>query len=149
MATSSQDTCQLELTRHLHAAPQRVFEAWTSPEALKRWFGPTPDHAVIVHALDVRVGGTFRIELRHVRGASHVVVGVYRVVEPHSRLAFTWRWEDQPGLPETLVTVALRDTNPGTDMTLRHEGFPDELSRARHMDGWTGCTGRLDDGLAV
>ncbi|MFN8580127.1 MAG: SRPBCC domain-containing protein [Gemmatimonadaceae bacterium] len=149
MATTSRDTCQLELKRQFDASPASVFSAWTTAEALARWFGPTDDYTVIVHQLDVREGGTFRVELLHLRGASHVAYGVYRSVVPNEFLSFTWRWEDQPGLPETIVTVEIVDLRPGTELRLRHEGFPSEHDRAQHLAGWSGCTARLQREFAT
>ena len=51
----------LTLQRRLNAPPARVFEAWTDPKKLVRWFGPAETVPETVRAeMDVRVGGRFR-----------------------------------------------------------------------------------------
>ena len=51
----------LNLRRHYPVAPEKVWRAWTDPEALKRWWGPGGNEPVSLAQLDVRVGGRFRI----------------------------------------------------------------------------------------
>ena len=80
----------LEVRRIIQAAPARVYDAWTTPELLTKWFAPATDYTVIVHQAEARVGGCYRIEMRHANGASHIVVGEYRELDRPTRLAFTW-----------------------------------------------------------
>ena len=47
----------LEIRRHIPAPPAAVYDAWTKPELLTRWFSPTVDHAVVVHLADLAVAG--------------------------------------------------------------------------------------------
>ena len=98
----------LEVRRRIAAPPEDVYDAWTTPEILTRWFSPTTNHAVIVHLVDARVGGRYRIEMRHTSGKSHIAVGEYREMQRPTRLAFTWRWEGSP-MADSLVTLDLLD----------------------------------------
>jgi uncharacterized protein YndB with AHSA1/START domain len=98
---------------------------------------------VTVHALDVRVGGTYRIEMKHVGGNTHICYGVYRTVEKGRRLAFTWRWEGNSTMPDTLVTIDLSARDGGTRIILTHEQFDSEALCSEHEKGWTGCLARL------
>lgn len=68
--------------------------------------------------------------------------GEYVTIVPNRLLRFTWTPTSSPG-EETLVTVELRDVAGGTELTLRHEGFASENSRAGHEEGWTGTVVRL------
>ncbi len=54
----------LILTRSYPVAPEKVWRAWTDPQALKQWFRPNASFSIPVVETDVRVGGT-RLELRH------------------------------------------------------------------------------------
>lgn len=137
----------LELRRLIPAPAERIFEAWTRPEALTLWFAPTADHRVIVHDADVRVGGRFRIEMRHKGGASHIAAGEYRQVEPPRLLSFTWKWEGT-AMDDTLVSVELLPQGSDTELILRHCRFATEAERDRHSEGWTGCLARLTGALA-
>lgn len=82
----------LTLTRRYPVAPEKVWRAWTEPEAVKRWFGPGPGEPVSAAELDVRVGGRFRIVFGGADGKAHECAGVYREVVPNRKLVFTWCW---------------------------------------------------------
>lgn len=139
----------LRLTRRLAHPPEKVFDAWTTREALSRWFGPTDNHTPVVTALDLRPGGIYRIEMRHTGGALHVATGTYREITRPSRLVFTWAWEEKPGEAETLVTVTLRPAGTGCELEIVHEQFVDDAQRGNHEQGWIGCLDRLERALSV
>ncbi len=69
--------------------------------------------------------------------------GVYREVRPPERLVYTWRWEAQPELEETLVTVEFHDKGEATEVILTHAYFPTAKARDDHNRGWNGCLDRL------
>lgn len=143
MPEIANDDTALEIRRSYPASPERVFRAWTEAPALARWFAPSDDYQAIVHSLDVRVGGGYKIEMKHSGGASHVAYGEYRQLEPWSRLAFTWRWEANPNMPETLVTVEIRPDGDSSELVLTHQRFADAKMRDDHGQGWNGCLERL------
>ena len=97
----------------------------------------------LVAAADVRVGGTYRIEMHHNGGKVHVVVGIYLEIEAPRRLVYTWRWEGNAGAPDSLVTVDFHRKGAGTEIVITHDLLPDEEDRARHSHGWFGCLDRL------
>ena len=133
----------LTLKRTLKAPAEKVFAAWTRPEALKRWMGPSDDYAVVTAETDVRVGGRYLIVMRMPDQAEHRVIGVYKEIVPNRKLAFTWAWESTPER-ESLVTVTIKPTDGGCELTLLHERFFDEEARDRHRQGWTGTMERLE-----
>ena len=132
----------LEVSRIIPAPRDRVLRAWTEAATVSRWFAPTADYTTIVHALDVRVGGRYRIEMRHKDGARHIAVGVYREIAAPERLAFTWKWESQD-MPETVVSLRFLERGAETEVLLTHTGLPSAESRAKHQEGWFGCLDRL------
>jgi len=132
----------LTLKRRIDAPVERVWQAWTSGETLKRWFGPSDTLEVTVADVDLRIGGHYRIVVRGSDGEKHEVGGIYRAIEPHARLVFTWAWASTPER-ESLVTVALAADGNATILTLTHEQFADEPARDRHEKGWTGCLEKL------
>jgi uncharacterized protein YndB with AHSA1/START domain len=80
---------EIDITRVYAATPQQVWDAWTQPDQLARWWGKrgwnaVPDSIV----LDVRPGGTFRVTTVNQRGDEMTNEGTYTEVhEPH-RIAF-------------------------------------------------------------
>ena len=104
----------LTLKRRLKATPAQVFQAWTDPEKIVRWFGPKETAAGSVRAeVDVRPGGRYRMSFQTDDGERHQVGGVYREVVPDSRLVFTWAWHSTPER-ESLVTVTIVPDGDGT-----------------------------------
>jgi uncharacterized protein YndB with AHSA1/START domain len=138
----------VEVRRTFAAAPAAVYAAWTDPQALGAWFAPTGGMTTIVHALDLRVGGRYRIEMRPETGATHIVTGTYQELDAPHRLAFTWRWENAPVEEETLVAIDLHAASGGTELVLTHSRFASDTSRDGHATGWDGCLARLTATLA-
>lgn len=127
----------LTLTRGYPAAPDKVWRAWTDPEAVKRWWGPGGQEPVSVAELDVRVGGRFRIVFGGPDGNAHECAGVYREVLPGRRLAFTWTWPRTTPERESLVTIEFKAAGGGTELLFRHEQLFDDKVRDDHKRGWS------------
>lgn len=135
------DTRTLVVRRRLPAPRPRVFEAWCRPELMARWFFPAAGWRAEVVA-DVRVGGRYRIAMHDPAGGTHVQEGVYRAIEPVSRLSFTWTCAEL-GVADSVVTIELADLGAETELVLSHL-LPDEPRTLReHEGGWQGCLGSL------
>jgi uncharacterized protein YndB with AHSA1/START domain len=134
----------LVLPRSYPVAPEKVWRAWTEPEAIKRWFGPGGPQPVSVAELDVRVGGRFRICFGGADGNEHEVQGVYKEVVPNRKLVFTWVWPRTTPERESLVTIVLEKAGQGTNMAFRHEQLFDEQVRDGHKQGWTETLAKLE-----
>ena len=138
----------LEIRRTFGAPRKRVFAAWTSPKELKHWHAPGP-FVTPVAEVDLRVGGGYRIHMRGPDGTEHRVFGTYREVDPPRRLVYTWSWETDPEVQDTVVTVEFHDLGAFTEVVLRHEGFPSAAKREQHDGGWGGCLDKLSAFLAA
>ena len=135
----------LHLTRTLAAARERVFRAFTEPEELKRWFGPSDEHVVPLAEVDLRVGGRYRISF-NAKGTYNEVGGVYREVVPNQRLVFSWAWHSTPER-ESLVTISMKPEGGGTLLTFLHEQFADATARDNHERGWMELFAKLESYL--
>jgi uncharacterized protein YndB with AHSA1/START domain len=137
----------LDLARSYPVAPEKVWRAWTDPEAIKRWWGPGPKDRVSLAQLDVRVGGRFRIVFGGPQGTDHEVQGVYKEVVPHRRLVFTWTWPNSTPERESVVTIVFKarggNAGGGTELDFRHEQFFDEAARDGHLHGWSEAFAKL------
>ncbi|CAB3792146.1 SRPBCC family protein [Pararobbsia alpina] len=136
-STDIDERPKLYFKRVFNAAPDKVWQAWVDPEALKRWFGPNEPDPVLVAETDVRVGGRYRIVFRS-NGEQHEVSGVYREVDAPRKLVFTWAWKSTPER-ESLVIVELVALSQGTELHFRQEQFFDIEARDAHEKGWTGA----------
>jgi uncharacterized protein YndB with AHSA1/START domain len=133
----------LSITRHYPVAPEKVWRAWTDPQALSHWFGPGDADSVTRAELDVRPGGRYRIAFRTQDGEEHEVSGEYQEVETNRKLAFTWAWKSTPERV-SLVTVEMRPSGEGCELNFLHERFFDRQARDNHERGWTGTFEKLD-----
>ena len=119
----------------IEAPVEDVFAYFTDPAKMVRWMG-------IEATLDPRPGGLTRI----VVNPEAVMRGEYVEVTPHSRVVFTWGWEDgRLGTPSasTVVEVSLTPEGEGTRLQLTHRELPDEAV-AFHRLGWAYYLGRLE-----
>lgn len=135
----------LTLTRVIRADREAVFRAWTDPAEMKKWFCPEGGTVDLAES-DLVVGGRYKVAMRLPHGVS-VATGVYREIDPPSRLAFTWRWEGGEGVKEgeTLVTLELHERGDATELILTHEGFATGEARDGHEQGWSSALNHLEE----
>jgi uncharacterized protein YndB with AHSA1/START domain len=94
---------EIAFTRVFDAPRHVVWDAFTKPELLKRWFGPR-GWSLVVCEVDLRVGGGFRFVLRGPGGKDMGMRGVYREIVPPERSVHMESFDDYPG--ESQVTAA-------------------------------------------
>jgi uncharacterized protein YndB with AHSA1/START domain len=105
---------EIVLTRVFDAPRPLVFDAFTKPELLERWFGPR-GWSLAVCEVDLRVGGRWRFVLRGPDGATMGMGGVYREIVPPERDVHTEAFDDYPG--ESLVTGVFDEEGGKTTLT--------------------------------
>jgi uncharacterized protein YndB with AHSA1/START domain len=105
---------EIVLTRVFDAPRHLVFEAWSNPELLKRWFGPR-GWSLEVCEVDLKVGGTWRFVLQGPDGTRMGMRGIYREIAPPDRVVHTESFDDYPG--ESVVTGVLVEEGGRTTLT--------------------------------
>jgi uncharacterized protein YndB with AHSA1/START domain len=105
---------EIVLTRVFDAPRHLVFEAFTKPELLKRWFGPR-GFSLVVCEVDFRVGGGFRFVLRGPDGKEMGMRGVYCEIVPPERSVHMESFDDYPG--ESQVTAVFVEQGGKTTLT--------------------------------
>jgi uncharacterized protein YndB with AHSA1/START domain len=138
----------VSLQRRFAGPREKVFQAWTNPEALRRWWCPAGWTAGDIR-VDLRPGGTYRIEMRLNGGGQTVcVTGVFIQVRPPEKLVYTWRWVGiWEWVPETRVTVEFRDVEGETELLLLHENFESPVLRDECRNVWLMACDRLQAAL--
>jgi len=141
-----QSETTLRLVRLIPSPPETLFELWTEPAQLARWWAPDGFEAS-VDALETAPGGRWRIILRRPGGSELAMGGAFLVVEPPRRLAFTWGWEDGSGVRghETEVTVSFEPAPGGTRLVLVQQRFESRQGRDNHSRGWSTSFDRMMD----
>lgn len=104
------------VTRIFDAPRSKVFDAWTKPELLGRWFGPK-GWSLVACEIDLTVAGAWRFVVRRANGSEIAMRGVYREIVPPERLIYsqTFDLEDFPG--ESTVTMILVEDRGRTTLT--------------------------------
>ena len=106
---------EVVLKRIFDASRELVFDALTTPELLKRWYGPT-GWTLILCEIDLKVGGNWHVVVERPDGKKIGQKGVYHEVIRPERIVNTESWEDwDPG--ETLVTTTLVEIDQKTTLT--------------------------------
>jgi uncharacterized protein YndB with AHSA1/START domain len=115
---------ELVITRTFNAPARVMFDAWTKPELLKRWWAPKSHRVVLVGCeADVRVGGRYRYVLQRDGGQQLAFSGQYTAVAPSSRLVYTSVFEPMKAAGESVVTVTFEEQGQVTHLTV-HEMYP-------------------------
>jgi uncharacterized protein YndB with AHSA1/START domain len=136
---------RLTIRKLLSARREDVYDAWLDPESLAEWMRPNDGIRSTVE-VDPRVGGAFRIVMRH-SGGEYDHRGEYLVLDRPSKIVFTWI-SDGTGQRESIVTIELHARGDETELVLTHEGLPDGESARRHTEGWSGIASALAEHFA-
>ena len=97
----------------------------------------------MVPELELRVGGRYRVEIRHKNGNTFCVSGVYQEIKPPEKVSFTWKWDGDTRPESSLVIVEFHDLGNSTEVAITHLRLPNVEERDKHAHGWNGCLERL------
>lgn len=133
----------VKLHRVLTAPPEKVFRAFTDPDAMARWL-PPHGFTCKVHSMDAGVGGTFKMSFTNfTTGNGHSFGGKYLEFVPGRKLVYTDKFDD-PNLPgEMHVTIEFSKVLCGTDLKIVQEGIPDVIPVEMCYLGWQQSLGYL------
>ena len=139
----------LKIERTFDAPVERVFDAWTSEEVLRRWLNGMPGWETPTAEVDLRVGGRIRIVMRNpIDGAESGATGEYTVVEPLRRLVFTWIWDHDPDRPQ-LIELEFDEQRGQTRVRMTNSAIPTDGRLLDQERGWSVCYDNLESVLAV
>ncbi len=135
----------LTITRIFDAPRSLVFNAWTEPRHLTRWFAPN-NFTVPECEMDFRAGGFFRVCMRGF-GRDHWMNGVFREIVKPERIVWTGLLDNDTN--EVVTTVKFADLGGKTRLTV-HQTFSIETDSTRGArQGWTETLQHLAEYLAA
>lgn len=144
--------CELVVTRLFNGPARLVFEAWTKPELLQRWWMPKScGVSFLACELDVRTGGTYRFTFGHATFEQPMVFfGRYIEVVPASRLVWTNEESSEGG---QITTVTFEERDGQTLVTMRYL-YPskealDEAIASGRTSGFDESFAQLDEVLVT
>ena len=127
----------LTMERTYAAPAQRVFDAFTSEEVMRRWWHAGSDWETPEASVDLRVGGEVRVVMRDPHeDVRYGGGGEYTEVDPPTRLAFTWTWDDDTDHAQQLIEIDFEESDGATTVRFTHGGLWDEEAVASHEGGW-------------
>ena len=159
-ATSSTQTNDKEIviTREFAAPRQLVWDVWTQPNHIEKWFGPK-GFTTRVANFDFKVGGRSTYVMIGPDGAEYPGTGVYREIVPIEKIVTTDEFgegfEDahpEMDLPQGMISTFLfDDLGESTKLTLI-TAHPTVEDREKHeamgvVDGWNSSFDKLDEYL--
>ena len=132
---------QILITREFNAPKELVYEAWTTPELVKRWWSAKRGEATVAE-IDLRVGGRWRYAMVTDDGMEVAFHGEYREVVPNERIVSTEVYE---GIPDgeanaTLNTMTFEEEDGRTTLTILIEASSKDARDAILASG-------MEDGL--
>jgi len=126
----------LRIERTYRAPAERVFDAWTSEEVMRRWWHAGHDWETPVAEVDLRIGGAVRVVMRNPhKDEEYGGGGFYTEIDRPNRLAFTWLWDNRP--IRQLIEIDFVESGGVTTVHFTHRDLWDEEAVREHEDGWT------------
>lgn len=137
----------VRIERTFAASAEEVFDAWTSPEVMRRWLHCAPDWGTPEAEVDLRVGGTVRVVMRRPNGTEVEAQGEYALVDRPNRLVMTWTFDDDPS-NEQLIELSFSESEGSTTVLLVNSRISTDERRDGQHEGWHGCLDELERELA-
>ncbi len=134
---------QILITREFDAPRHLVYEAWTTPELVRRWWSGGQGEMTVVE-IDLRVGGAWRYVMIAEGGHEVAFHGEYREIVPHERIVATEVYEAMPE-GEAITTVTFAEAGGRTTLSQLVQADSREARDAMMQSGMEiGAQGQLD-----
>jgi uncharacterized protein YndB with AHSA1/START domain len=137
----------VRIERTFDAPAEAVFDAWTSPEVMRRWFHVLPDWETPEAEVDLRVGGKVRIVMRRPDGTEIGAGGEYTLIDRPRRLEMKWTFEDTPS-NQQVIQLTFTESGGSTTVVMVNSGISTDGRRDAQHFGWHGCLDNLELALA-
>ncbi len=136
-------TNSVTLHRVLKVIPEKLYRAFTDPNAMASWLPPY-GYLCIVHQMDAHVGGSYKMSfINFSTGNRHSFGGEYLEIKPNEFLSYTDKFDD-PNLPGVMTTsVWLKQVSGGTELKIIQEGIPDAIPVEMCYLGWQDSLDKL------
>lgn len=130
-----------EVRRRFDAAPEMVFAAFADPVLVRRWLKPGPDVLLEILAYEFTQGGHYRFAYTTPGEPLMHVNGVFALIEPSSRIVFSWNIEppDQHAGIRSEVHISIAPTDDGAELVIQHLNLSRAGAPQRHAEGWRGA----------
>jgi uncharacterized protein YndB with AHSA1/START domain len=135
----------IQLSMKFRAPRAKVFQCWTEPALLKKWFFVEEGYENTAAEIDLEPLGKYRLGMSKCAAGKNeetVFTGFFHEIKPGEKLTYTWTTEGHASY-WTLVTARFLDEGAGSVVELTHGVFETDEHRALHEAGWMGCVTQL------
>lgn len=124
------------LHRVLKASPQKIYRAFTEPNAMVSWLPPY-GFICVVHSFEAKVGGSYKMSFTNFStGKGHAFGGTFLEIKPNEFLKYKDKFDD-PNIPGEMITsVWLKKVSCGTEIKVIQEGIPSAIPTEMCYLGW-------------
>ena len=147
---------KITVTRTFNAPIDKVWEAFTKPETLRKWWSPEGMDSSHI-SVDLREGGLFRYCFKSPEGSEFWGRGVYQAIAKPTRLSYLDTFTDPDGKPvppsyygipvdkviESAIDIAFSEDGARTKMNTTMENYFDETMTENMVKGWNGMFDKL------
>jgi uncharacterized protein YndB with AHSA1/START domain len=133
----------VRIQRTFAASPEDVFDAWTSPEVMRRWFHCAPGWDTPEAEVDLRLGGKVRVVMRRPDGTESGAHGEYTLIDRPHRLVMTWTFDDD-ATDKQLIELSFSEAEGTTTVLLVNSRISTDERRDAQDEGWRGCLDELE-----
>jgi uncharacterized protein YndB with AHSA1/START domain len=136
-------TGNVKLHRVIAAPTEKVFKAFTDPDAYASWLPPY-GFVAKVHEIDVKVGGKYKMSFTNfTTGNGQSFGGEFLEIKPNELIKYSDSFDD-PNLPgEMITTVNLKAVSAGTELHITQEGIPEAIPVDMCYLGWQDSLDKL------
>jgi len=143
----AKDDTSIFVEKTITSPIERVWEAWTTPTLIMKWFGSDPNGKVLRAELDVRPQGRFEVTFQDSDLTEHTCSGIYDEVQPLSKLTFSWQWKSEPAV-KSFIILLLFSEGKSTKMQFEHKNVG-SASKHDYAKGWQDTFLKLERMLSV
>ena len=143
------DVRNIEIQLNINAPAESVFEAWTNPSVLQKWFSLEDSHTMPIVEIDLRTGAKYRIGIKHPDGSLRIIGGVFKRIIPNEMLSFTWSvGGGGTQQKKSIVVVEFINKTDGSGLVVKHQFITGEKLRFQFETEWKTRLARLEKVLA-
>jgi uncharacterized protein YndB with AHSA1/START domain len=138
----------VRIERTFEAPAEDVFDAWTSPEVIGRWFRPGRGWGEASAEVDLRVGGKVSVVMHAPDGSEVGASGEYTLIERPHRLAFNWTFDDDPS-NQQMIELEFSEQDGATTVLFVNSNISAQERRDAQYEGWQACLDNMQGVLSA
>lgn len=133
----------ISLHRVLKCAPEKVFRAFSDPNAYANWIPPY-GFLCTIHQMDFKVGGSYKMSFTNFStGNGHSFGGKFLEIKPNEFIKITDQFDDPNLQGEMTTSIWLNKVSCGTELKVLQEGIPSVIPTEMCYLGWQDSLDKL------